>query len=454
MVKRSAIFTAFLVFIVAASLFADDREENIDVFVVLDKSASMVEEIEAVREYVERSIIDNLLITGDQLVLVTFYGEAEASFMGTIDSEKKFVRDVVRQIEADGRFTDIGNALDMLRETIPLAEIKGRRKYVLLITDGQQEAPPESKYFSTDEAFNHEFLQNAKEIRMEGWKIHILGIGSESAAQEVAEELSATYAEVPEEPTVEELEESTSEFLGIVELIGEARVGPIADDGDGSVRITVASKGFTSAQRIIVDALSIEATGAGLQISIDTPFAIEVAPESTTEVRIPILVEPVPAAGTYTGLLTFSFDGSAAFTPATVPVEIRVKSFVGNNVWIIPVGVLILGALAALVVVMAKRSGSISFTCEIDDGSVRKRNYKLKWRDRLYIIDGVMGFNILPNAGQTPAGELQADADGLHLQITDAKQLSVESVPKDLIGQTLEARKQSGKKAKFTFAAT
>ena len=126
MIKRSAIFSLVIVFLVAAS-YADDREENIDVFVVLDKSLSMVEEIESVREYVELSIVENLLITGDQLVLITFYGEAETAFMGKIDTEKTFLRSVIREIEADGRFTDIGNALDMLRDTIPLAEIKDRR---------------------------------------------------------------------------------------------------------------------------------------------------------------------------------------------------------------------------------------------------------------------------------------------------------------------------------------
>ena len=305
MVKRTAICAIFFGLLVAATSYADDREENFDVFVVLDKSASMVEEIDSVRQYVERSIVDNLLITGDQLILITFYGEAETAFMGTIDSEKNFLRDVVQQIEADGRFTDIGNALDMLRDTIPLAEFKDRRKYVLLITDGQQEPPPESKYFSTEEAFNHEFLQNAKEIRMEGWKIHILGIGAESAAEEVADQLSATYAEVPEQPTVEELEESTIEFLGIVELVGDTRVSPITDDGGGSIRVNVASKGHTSAQRIVVDALAIEATGESFEVTIEKPFIVEVGPESTMEIRIPVMIDPIPEAGNYAGLLTF-----------------------------------------------------------------------------------------------------------------------------------------------------
>lgn len=435
------------------SAFADDREEKIDVFIVVDKSLSMVEEIDSVREYIRTSIVGNLLNPEDQLVLIAFYGNAEAVFMGAVDEDMSFARAAVDEIEADGRFTDIGNALDTLWDTIPLVEIEGRRKYLLLITDGIQEPPPESKYYSTEVAFNHEFLKDAKEIRKEGWKIHILGIGAGSAAQELAEELSGTFVEVGEEPTVEELEASTPELLGIVELVGTPRIAKVKGDGSSEISLTVASKGYSSVQRIAIERLTLEIDGASVASELTEALRVEIEPESTALIEVPLLIESDLAAGSHQGVLTFSFDGQAAFTPSSVAVEFTVRTFIGNNIWILPAGALVVVALFAAAMMLARRGGSLAFLCEIADGPARKRAYKLKFKERLFLIDGVMGFNILPSAGQTPAAELSADATGLHLTITDEKQIRVGEIPANLIGKTIEVRKQNGKKASLSFDA-
>jgi len=443
-----------MVMLAATAVAADDRDENIDVYVVLDKSLSMVEEIGAVRDYVQKSIIDELLIPGDRLILITFYGQAETRYVGDVDDSKSGPKAAVSAIEADGRFTDIGNALDALKAAIPRTDVEGRRKYMLLITDGQQEAPPDSKYSSTDVAFNHEFLQNAKEIRMEGWKIHILGIGTESAAREIAEELAGTYSEVPEEPTEEELDESTEELLGIIELVGDVSVRSVRGNGATRVSFDVTSSGYDTTQRITVNEVTVETGGTSEMDVLDSPYVIEVAPESTESVDIPLRFPEGLDPGRYEGTLSFYFDGKAAFTPASVPVSFNVKTFLGNNIWIIPAGILVLGLIGLVIYVLASGGGSISFVVEIEDGPVRKRPYKIKYGNVLYVIDGVMGFNILPKAGQTPAAELHADKDGLHLNIVDEKQMSAESsIARNVMGETVEVRKKDGKKARFTFSA-
>ena len=444
---------ALLLILGSICAFSDDREEKIDVFIMVDKSLSMVEEIGSVREYIQTSIVENLLNPEDQLVLIAFYGDAEAVFMGAVDEDMSLVHAAVDEIEADGRFTDIGNALDTLRDTIPLVEIEGRRKYLLLITDGIQEPPPESKYYSTEVAFNHEFLKDAKEIRKEGWKIHILGIGAGSAAQELAEELSGTYVEVSEEPTVEELEASTPELLGIVELVGTPRIAKVKGDGSSQISLSVASKGYSSVQRIAIERLTLEVDGASVAAELPAALRIEIEPESTAVIELPLSIESELAAGRYQGALTTSFDGQAAFTPSTVAVEFTVKTYIGNNIWILPAGALLTVGLFVVAMMLAKRGGALSFVCEIEDGPARKRAYKLKFKERLFLIDGVMGFNILPSAGQTPAAELSADATGLHLTITDEKQIRAGEIPTNLIGKTIEVRKQNGKKASLSFDA-
>ena len=89
---------------------------------------------------------------------------------------------------------------------------------MLLITDGKQEAPPHSPFYSPDGSFNHEFLENTKEIQKSGWKIVVLGIGDASAAKEIAQELSASYSVVSESTSSQEISESIDNFLGRLDL--------------------------------------------------------------------------------------------------------------------------------------------------------------------------------------------------------------------------------------------
>ena len=470
--SKAAISTLIGVILITLStlpLFCDDRDENIDVFIVLDKSLSMVEEIGSVRDYVQDTLVDEIIIPGDQLVLITFFGQAVTLFAGDVSSDKEVVRTAVASIEADGRFTDIGNALDELRDAIPQRETEGRRRYLLLITDGKQEAPPESKYYSTEIAFNHAFLENAKEIRMAGWKIHILGVGTASAARELAEKLSGTYnvvttgadedesvsgtagSETDATDLTDRLNEATVEFLGVLEIQEPVTVRGVDAKGESSAVFTLVSTGYKATQRVSVDSVTLElADGSSINVS-DSPVTVEVEPESATKVKIPLTFEPVLEPGTYDGILTFWFDGSSAFTPGSVRVQFKVKTFLANNIWILPVALVVLAALVVGAMLLGKRPKSMNFLVEIDDGPLRKRGYKLKFGDSLYIIDGVMGFNILPKAGQTPAAKLTADGGGLHLSITDKKQFTVPSIPGNLLGNRLEVRKKNGRKATLSF---
>ena len=72
-----ALCTLTLLLCLPLSLAADERTEPIDVIIALDKSLSMVEEIDAVRDYVNKHLVDELLIPGDFFLTVAFYGQAE-----------------------------------------------------------------------------------------------------------------------------------------------------------------------------------------------------------------------------------------------------------------------------------------------------------------------------------------------------------------------------------------
>jgi hypothetical protein len=171
--QKPAVVILSLLLTVPGLAPADKRTENIDMFVVLDRSLSMyqhvggVKKIDAVKEYATRELIDGQLILGDFLEVIGFYGKTEVlvSQLVQTEADRAAVKRIINGLVEDGHFTDIGNALDALRTEVEKRESSGRLKHILLITDGIQEAPPTSKYYSKDGSFNHEFLENTKTSR-------------------------------------------------------------------------------------------------------------------------------------------------------------------------------------------------------------------------------------------------------------------------------------------------
>ena len=173
--RTAAVILSFLL-AVAALAPADKRTGNIDMFVVLDRSLSMFERVggvrklDAVKAYATRELIDNQLILGDFLEVIGFYGKTEilVSQLVQTEADRTAIKRIINGLVENGHYTDIGNALDTLRTEVEKRESDGRLKHILLITDGIQEAPPTSKYYSRAGSFNHEFLANTKTIQKKG----------------------------------------------------------------------------------------------------------------------------------------------------------------------------------------------------------------------------------------------------------------------------------------------
>ena len=165
-VRKAFLIATALCAVLAAPILADTRKSNIDVVIALDKSLSMESKIGAVESWVNTSIVDQLLIPGDYLIVVEFYGKADViiSQQITDDADKLALKKSIAGIRGNGAFTDIGNALDVIKAQVAARESDGREKYVLLLTDGIQEAPATSKYYSKNGQFNHEFLTNMLQV--------------------------------------------------------------------------------------------------------------------------------------------------------------------------------------------------------------------------------------------------------------------------------------------------
>jgi len=198
-ISKIHIFTFILiVFFASGSVYsvnAESRTGNLDLFVLIDRSLSMVEEFSAVQSYVNGQVLEDLLQAGDSLTIIAFYGDVQHVVSGVIGENltKTKTRELISPLAPDRHYTDIGSALDELKATMEHGSRSGYPDYALLITDGIHEGPPDSPYPGKTEHFEHLLLQRVKEISMNNWKIVILGIPVRDEAGRLASDVIAAW---------------------------------------------------------------------------------------------------------------------------------------------------------------------------------------------------------------------------------------------------------------------
>jgi len=431
--KIRLFFLIFLVFSLLApsSAVADQREEPIDVIIALDKSKSMAEnnKIEAVKEYVNSYIIDQLLIEGDFFLVVAFYGQTEIPISMTIrsDEDKERAKAIIAQLLGDGVYTDIGNALDVLGEQVEKYSRPDRKKYLLLITDGIQEAPPESKYYSPDGSFNHAFLENTKIIQMKGWKVHILGVGVGEEARQLAEELAGTYTDLSEQPTVEEMVEKTGEFLAALEVTSPATLDPVDYRGRSRVSLSVESKGYTEERTVVINGIRLTLPDGMEKNILEDSASFTFAPDSTTEIGISVRIPAAVEAGDHSGTLRFVFSGEDRFLPVLSQVDYHVNSFFENFWWWMLIALAVLILIVLLILLLTRRLKKVKYRFQLVTAGKKGDQpvYKIKEGRPLYLelVEDSLGVN--PKRNPQSIARLMAIAKGVRMTV-----LKSESFPK------------------------
>lgn len=186
----SLIAAFFSVSGVFGPLWALEREGNISIHILLDRSLSMERDIENAKDYIIDDIIQQTLIPGDTITVIEFYRTPSVVFSKTITGEqdKEPLIAEMELIRANRGYTDIGKALDFLVEhSLPTGE--NVRTHTILLSDLKQEAPADSPYAGTVENFSHTHLTPGKEMRQNGWRLLIIGPGIEKKAERIAREV-------------------------------------------------------------------------------------------------------------------------------------------------------------------------------------------------------------------------------------------------------------------------
>jgi hypothetical protein len=432
----------------AAPILADTRTSNIDVVIALDKSLSMENKVGAVETWVNSSIIDQLLIPGDYLVVVEFYGKAEVIISQAVkgDPDKQALKKTISQIRGNGSFTDIGNALDVVKAQVAERESDGREKYVLLLTDGIQEAPAKSKYYSKNGQFNHEFLANTKTIQEKGWKVMILGIGTDTAAKDLAKELQGSYNEITNLGTISQ---QAGSLFASVEMKGAVSVSPIRADGSSRVAFTLAASGLTADTKITVS--SIEARlgiTPGPQI-LKSPFTFTVRKSGSTAVSIPLSFPSVPQPGNLSGTIFFTFGPGQSFSPAEPSVSFAVAGWVQNNlILLIGACLLLLIIIAALAYLIWRLTAGkpVRFTVLIQDAPVTEEPVSLSGRRELYLTETSTAFTLLPRrTGRSLARFSLKNGKVILGLIKKDRFPKLTDIPPDARGKSFALRSENGK---------
>ena len=438
--------------VLASPILADTRKDNIDVIIALDKSLSMEKKVDAVKTWVNSFIIDQLIIPGDFLTVVAFYGKTDIIISQPItnDADRKSAKAVISQIRGNGRFTDIGNALDAVKAQLADKEKDGRQKYVLLLTDGIQEAPPTSKYYSKNGVFNHEFLSNTKTIQQKGWKVMILGIGIDTAAKDLAKELQGSYSEISNKLTPEGIMQKAGTLFGMPAIEGPVTVSPIGVDGSSRVSFVLKPSGLAGDIRITVSGLDAQVGTRTVPGILPSPVTLTVKKDGTTPVSIPVQFPPVLPPGTSAGTLTFGFASTERFSPAQVPVSLQQMGWVQSNPLLSAAALLVLLIIAALIVFLIRRltrGRPMRFTLLIDDTPVQGDVISLRAGHDLFLNDISSVFTLAPRRTGKSVAKFSIKDAKLSLAILKQDRFpKTTDVPPDARGKTFVLRSDSGKK--------
>ena len=154
------------------------RSGSLDVILLLDKSLSMAPFFEEAKAYVAGTVLGPVLISGDRLIGETVYGKVDRLLSTTIASEADKAKAIraIRAVKANGRFTDLGAALDAAKRDLDELGMPERPKYVLLITDERQEAPKGSPYQAPDHKLKHPSLEYVKRVDLGKFRAITVGL--------------------------------------------------------------------------------------------------------------------------------------------------------------------------------------------------------------------------------------------------------------------------------------
>jgi Mg-chelatase subunit ChlD len=167
---------------------SEEREGALDMIILLDKSLSMAPFFDQAKAYAAGNLIGSILVPGDRLIVEAVYGKVDRLITTTIATEADKAKAVraIRAVVANGRFTDLGAALDKAKRDLDELGKPERPKYVVLLSDERQEAPKGSPYQAPDYKLKHPSLEYVKKVDLGKFRAITVGLQVGSKVSETA----------------------------------------------------------------------------------------------------------------------------------------------------------------------------------------------------------------------------------------------------------------------------
>lgn len=170
---KKLIFIFLLSAGVVFNLNAGERTMPVDMIIMIDKSLSMQDpgRFDSLQQWVLNELIGEIIINGDWISIYQFYENPEhlisIEVKGKEDTAK--IIKTIREIQPNGRFTDVGKALDKIQEAVNERGENGRYKVLFMLTDLEQDAPITSKYSGKQKKFSSPYLVESRIIKHDNW---------------------------------------------------------------------------------------------------------------------------------------------------------------------------------------------------------------------------------------------------------------------------------------------
>ncbi len=350
---KKLIVLIFVLSLISLSVFSQDATSDAKtVVILLDKSTSMVEEIQPVKDYLFE-VIDGKINIGDNLVIIPFYGRNDMPISLTVKSvdDKNFVKNRLKRIFATGFYTDIGNALDILKAEVAKLASDTNKKSLVLITDGKHDPPPGTKYRTIEDYSSNEFLLKAKEeIIKEGWKVIYLDIGGNSDP-EVVNQLSTHYIQtdpnLSKQQLSKELQERMPDLETRIALNGDVKISPVNQKGESKLIIPIKVENLKNTEVMSIGKVELEQLIIFKTDIVDAPFIYKFTEDGEKKIEIPLLFTGELKPGNYKDTIRFTFAEQTKehFNRRMENIEFRINNFFQNYFWLFLIIILLVLAL-------------------------------------------------------------------------------------------------------------
>ncbi|AAC65716.1 vWA domain-containing protein [Treponema pallidum] len=195
---KKALCPALCTFLIHLCLHAGERTVPVDIFLMIDKSRSMQEpgKFSSLHRWVRDEFVSSMTIQGDWITVYQFYEKPEELITLTLRSEqdRDKIISVVDSIVPNGRYTDIGRALDTVWEIQEKRKDNNRHKVLLLVTDLEHDAPLTSKYRGKQRSFQSPYLVRARRVKHDNWYEITLDMAVHDRVAHTARELYRSIA--------------------------------------------------------------------------------------------------------------------------------------------------------------------------------------------------------------------------------------------------------------------